>query len=109
MKIPHCYEDTTAVEPFFQKAKECLPFLAYEPIQRAYSEQDKMFKCVAITHLINYFKKAAIAEEDFKELISLLDTFRDPYQDFIEEKAKRSWAETKTNLLGGVLNESCWQ
>lgn len=75
--VPHCYENSEAVQSFFKKAKECLPFLAFEPIHRAYAEQDKIFKCVAITHMKNYFKKASITEKDFKELLSLLDTFRD--------------------------------
>lgn len=103
MELPRCYEDSEAVQPFFNKAIECLPFLALEPIQRAYIEKDKMFKCVAITHMKNYFKKAAIHSEDFKELISLLDKFRDPYQEFIEQSSSRTWEETKSNLLGGLI------
>lgn len=103
MPLPHCYENSEAVKPFLAKAKDDLPFLAYIAIQGAYAEQDKMFKVVAITHLRNYFKKAAFSEELFKELISLLDTFRDPYQDFIEKNSSRTWDETKNSLLGGII------
>lgn len=103
MGLPHCFKDKDAVQPFFDKAEACLPVLAYLPIQTAFLDQDKMFKCVAIAHIKKYFKKAAIVEEDFKELISLLDTFSDPYQEFIEKNAKRSWDDIKTNLLGGLL------
>ncbi|MFT9496768.1 MULTISPECIES: hypothetical protein [Bacillota] len=102
MELPHCYEDDSAVQPFMNKAKESLPFLAYIAINGAYLEQDKMFKCVALTHLKNYFKKAAITEEDFFDLVNLLDTFRDPYQDFIEQRASRTWSDIKNNILGGL-------
>lgn len=103
MEVPRCYENKNAAQPFFDKAKACLPELAYLPIKTAFLDQDKMFKCVAIAHMKKYFKKAAITEEDFKELISLLDLFSDPYQEFIENIAKRTWNDIKTNLLGGLL------
>lgn len=101
--LPHCYEDIDSVQPFLKKAENSLPFHKYEPILSAYKQKDNMFKCVALTHIMNHFRKAAICEEDFKELISLLDTFRDPYQEFLENIAKRTWAETKANLLGGII------
>ncbi|MEI2356677.1 hypothetical protein [Mesobacillus zeae] len=101
--LPHCYENRDSVMTFLNKAEAILPFLAFEPIIRAYREKDKMFKCVALLHMKNYFKKAAIAEKDFKELISLLDTFRDPYQEFLETRSYQAWAETKMNLLGGII------
>ncbi|RHW35941.1 hypothetical protein D1B31_17770 [Neobacillus notoginsengisoli] len=103
MGLPHCYEDREAVQPFLDRAKESLPFLAYLAIQGAYDDEDKMFKVVALTHLKNYFKKAAIPEELFRELISLLDTFQDPYEEFLDKRNYRSWAQTKTNLLGGII------
>lgn len=104
MPLPHCYENSEAVQPFLSRAKESIPYLAYLAIQGAYAEQDKMFKVVALTHLRNYFKKAAFSEEIFKELISLLDTFRDPYEDFLEKSnLKCDWAQTKTNILGGII------
>lgn len=103
MELQDCYKNNIVVQPFFDKAKACLPSLAYLPIQTAFLDQDKMFKCVAITHMKKYLKKAAIAEEDFKELISLLDLFSDPYQEFIEKNANRTWDDIKTNLLGGLL------
>jgi hypothetical protein len=103
MGLPDCYENSEAVLPFFEKAKKCLPFLAFEPIQRAYAEEDKRFKCVAIAHMKNYFKKAAISENDFKELLSLLDTFCDPYQDFVEQRSSWAWENIKKNLLGGLI------
>lgn len=103
MPLPHCYENREAVTPFFERAQESLPFLAFLAIQGAYNEQDKMFKVVALTHLRNYFKKAAIPEELFRELISLLDTFKDPYEDFLEKRNLSNWAQTKTNILGGII------
>lgn len=51
MEIPHCYENIEAVQPFFKKAKDCLPYLAFLAIQGAYSDEDKMFKVVALTHI----------------------------------------------------------
>lgn len=101
--LPHCYEDSDSVQPFLTKAENSLPFHKYEPILSAYKQKDNMFKCVALTHIKNHFKKAAINEKAFHELINLLDTFRDPYQDFLEENSSRTWAETKTNLLGGNI------
>ena len=100
--LPHCYNDSGAVKSFFQKAEKSLPFLAYMAIHGSFVEKDQMFKVVALTHLRNYYKKASIAEEDFWELISLLDTFRDPYQEFYEKGGFRTWADTKTNILGGL-------
>lgn len=104
MELPHCYENTEAVQPFFKKAKDCLPYIAFLAIQGAYSDEDKMFKVVALTHIKNYFKKSAINKETVVELISLLDTFRDPYQDFLEKNQFSSWAKTKNNILGGMAS-----
>ncbi|MEK3992682.1 hypothetical protein [Robertmurraya sp. FSL R5-0851] len=100
--LPHCYKNKEAVKPFLQKAKENLPYLAYITIYCAYTEEDQMFKVVALTHLRNFFKKGKISKEIFEELISMLDTFRDPYQDFYERGGYRTWADTKTNILGGL-------
>lgn len=99
--LPHCYKDSESVLPFLKKAEDSLPFHKFEPILSAYKGKDQMFKCVALTHLKN--NRAAINEKDFYELISLLDSFRDPYQDFIEQISQRTWAQIKTNLLGGII------
>lgn len=101
--LPHCYKDSESVQPFLQKAETSLPFHMFEPILTAYKQKDQMFKSVALTHLKNYLKKAVISKEEFQELLRLLDTFRDPYQDFIEERCYRTWDDTKTNLLGGII------
>lgn len=101
--LPHCYKDSESVQPFLKKAETSLPFHMFEPILSAYKQKDQMFKSVALTHLKNYLKRAVISKEDFQELLRLLDSFRDPYQDFIQERSCRTWDETKTNLLGGII------
>lgn len=102
--LPDCYTDKNAVIPFFEKAKECLPLLAYANIHGSYADEEMMFKVVALTHLRNFYKKAAIAEKDLKELITLLDTFRDPYQVFYETGGFRTWEDTKKNIIGGIIS-----
>lgn len=103
MGLPHCYKESEAVQPFLEKAQEKLPYLAYIAIHTAYKEQDKMFKVVAITHLKNYLRRAKITRDVVLELVSLLDKFTDPYQDFLEQRSSRTWDETKSNILGGLL------
>jgi len=103
MELPHCYQDESAVKPFLSKVKECTPYMAYIAIKGAFVDKDKMFKVVALTHLRNYYRKATISEKDFQELIRLLDTFRDPYQDFVEQRAFRTWTDIKTRILGGRI------
>ncbi|MEK3822384.1 hypothetical protein MKY20_25195 [Cytobacillus sp. FSL W8-0315] len=107
MNLPDCYLDSAVTEPFFKKAKEYIPFLAYFAIQSAFAEKDKMFKVVALTHLRNHYKKGEVSRDQLNELIEYLDTFRDPYQDFYEKAGFRTWKDTKNNILGGLLNESC--
>ncbi|WP_374717766.1 hypothetical protein [Neobacillus sp.] len=103
MDLNHCYDNVESVQMFLRKARECLPFLVYLAIENAYSERDKMFKVVALTHIKNYFLKAKVAPETIRELISLLDSFRDPYQEFLEKRANCTWSETKEHILGGLL------
>ena len=94
-------DNPVAAETFLKAASDSLRYLYYEPIKRAYMEQDRMFKCVALTHLNNNFKKDRLGEDDFNYLVQLLDYFKDPYERFIEEFAKRSWHDIKSNILGG--------
>lgn len=105
MQLPHCYKNKKAVEPFLIKAKQSLPFSEFINISYAYQEQDKMFMVVALTHIKNCFKKGVISEQVVKELIELMDTFIDPYQEFHQKNGFRNWEDVKNNIIGGLLNE----
>lgn len=67
--LPHCYENKEAVEPFLQKAKENLPYLAYITIYCAYKDEDQMFKVVSLTHLKNSLKRTRFLRRYLKSLL----------------------------------------
>lgn len=93
------YGDHNAVQTFLSTAQTYLEDYYFAPINSAFQEEDKQFKTVALLHLSKYVKKNVLDSKKFEELLSLMDRFTDPYEEFLNNVAKRSWNDIKQSLL----------
>ncbi|MEN0651382.1 MULTISPECIES: hypothetical protein [Bacillati] len=90
------------VNEFLKLAEENMPIYVYLAIKDAFENQNHMRKSIALTHIANCSKKGMFSEKVFNKFLSLLDSFRDPYQDFLMEMAGITWGETQQSIIGGI-------
>lgn len=86
---------------FLEKCRDYLPIQRYLAIEDAVTQEMGMFKSVALHHIVKCYKQRFIKHEVLLDLVDLLDSFTDPYEEFVKEFDK-SWDDIKKDILEGI-------